>query len=101
MDNDDQISTVCDNSLTALTARYWQAYDDPNAGDNVWVLKKQVEDATIEWAKAKARMLQPDIRTSGEQLAQANTIRDELNSAADTAALIVVVARFIAFVARV
>lgn len=101
MDNDDQVSTVCDNALNELTARYWQAYDDPNAGNDVWVLKKQVEDATLEWAHAKARLLQPDIRTSDEQLAQATTLRAELNKAADTAALIVVAARFIAFAATV
>ncbi|MDD4929808.1 MAG: hypothetical protein PHP85_11070 [Gallionella sp.] len=101
MDNDDKVSAVCDSTLTTLTAKYWQAYDDPNAGDNVWVLKKQVEDATLEWAKAKAKMLQPDILTSSAQLKQASTIHDELNKAADMAALIVIAARFIAFVAKV
>ncbi|MGP1677466.1 MAG: hypothetical protein ACTS6J_09950 [Burkholderiales bacterium] len=97
--NDDRVTAECDGSLTLLNARYWEAHDNPAAGDEVWVLKKQLQDATMEWAKAKTRLLTPDDVTSAQQAEAARRIREQMEQARETSDVIIVAARLIAFVA--
>jgi hypothetical protein len=99
--NDDLISEQCDKALAALANKYWEAYDDPDAGNEVWVLKKQLQDATLEWAKTKVKMVTPDTLTTQSQLEQATQIRVQMEEAQHATDVIVVAARFIAFVATV
>lgn len=99
--NDDLVCKDCDKSLSILTAKYWEAHDNPAAGDEVWVLKKQVQDATIEWAKAKARLLTPDTVTSELQVKQARALLQQMQAAQAATDVIVAAARFIAFVAAI
>lgn len=94
MDNDSKTLQAISEAVTAIDLKY-RALPFPEQ----MKLKPERDEAFSKYAEARVTLLEEGITTTDDQVAEMRQIKEEIDKAADTQALIVAAGRLIGFIA--
>ncbi len=83
----------------AALAAAWDRYHDAKPADQP-LLYPQIELAYQRWLEIRLRLLDPDPLSSAADVAEARTLRKQIEQAADQQALVIAVVRLVALLAK-